>query len=149
MKKSKLLKRTRFKKKVTKKKLLKICKLRDKVWKEFSKYIRLKDAVNGYVKCVTCGKVIQAYGKGECEAGHFFHGKDREFYFDEDNVHPQCTSCNNYHKDVAGKKYVLFMLDEYGQATVDRLLNSRKIIWKRAYLDEKLEYYTRKAKEVE
>ena len=109
----------------------------------------MKDATKaGYVKCVTCGAILVAKGKGECEAGHFRHGKDRSCYFDEDNVHPQCTSCNHFHKDMAGKRYVLFMIEQYGEIRTEELLNSPTILWKRQDLEDKHTYYKEKVREV-
>ena len=156
------LKRTGFKRKAKKAKTQKakvntlkpkskkmtISRLREKVWTVFSKYTRLKDAVGGYVKCITCGKLLQAVGKAECEAGHYEHGKNKEHYFNEDNVHPQCTRCNRY---LSGnlRHYTLFMLDEYGQDTINRLMNSKKVIWKREELERIYKEYTEKLNSLE
>jgi hypothetical protein len=125
-----------------KSKKLTIPRLRDKVWNVFSRYIRLKDAVDGWVLCVSCGKQIKAVSKErECEAGHYEHGKDKECYFDEDNVHPQCTRCNRF---LSGnmRQYTLFMLEQYGEEKVKRLLNSKKVIWKRSELEELYRKYS-------
>ena len=138
------MKRTPLKRKpFKKKKQLSIPKLRDKVWVVFSKYIRLRGSVDGYGKCITCGIVKPIT---EMHAGHFQHSKNKEFYLDPDNCHCQCPKCNLY---LSGNlaRYTLFMLDEYGQDTVDRLLNSKPIIWKRDQLEELLETYKRKLSE--
>lgn len=68
-------------------------------WRNFSEYIRLKDSVYGFVRCVTCGKV-KMLGR-EIHAGHFikvFNGNSSNFSvaFDERNVYPQCVKCNRY-----------------------------------------------------
>ena len=129
-----------------KRKKLTIPKLRDKAWRVFSLYIRLSDADKyGYVGCVTCGK--RGHYK-DMQAGHFKHGKDRECYFDERNVHPQCVSCNHFHKTTAMQNYTVFMLKKYGQKVVEELLDSKKIIWKREVLEDILGTYKRKLKEL-
>lgn len=142
---------TKFKfAKPKKRKKLTIPKLRDKVWRVFSRYIRLKNAEQYdntfYIWCVTCGKT---YPFAEMQSGHFKHGKDRECYFDERNVHPQCVACNHFHKTTAMQKYTVFMLGKYGREVVDELLNSKKVIWKREVLEDILETYKKKLKELE
>ena len=120
-----------------KSKRLTMPKLRDKAWKHFSLYIRHRGSVGGYNKCVTCDIVFPI---SELHAGHFEHGKTKEFYFDEDNVHPQCPRCNHF---LSGNliKYTLFMLKEYGQNTIDRLMASKKTVWKRTYLEDLIKKY--------
>ena len=62
--------------------------LKDKLWKLFSQYIRLRDAEwNGNAPCISCGKVI--FWK-DLDAGHFIAKNcGNFFYFLEDNVHAQ------------------------------------------------------------
>ena len=82
--------------------------LKDKTWKEFSKYIRTKGAdKDGFNECFTCG-VKKHYTK--LNAGHFKHGK---LDFDEMNVNPQCVGCNMYGR---GKLdvYAIKLLKLYG-----------------------------------
>jgi len=89
--------------------------LRDKAWKEFSKYIRLKGAdKDGFNECFTCG-AKKHYKK--LHAGHFKHGK---LDFDEMNIHPQCIACNRWHRgrlDV----YAMKLIDLYGLEAVKDL----------------------------
>ena len=126
-------------------KRLKIPKLRDKVWRMFSLYIRLSEAnSDGYVKCVTCGKKIKAAGENECQAGHFKHGKSQECYFDERNVWPQCIDCNHFHKTRAQQEYTLFLVEKYGSKVVKDLLESKKVAWKREHLEDLYEVYKKK-----
>lgn len=120
---------------------LTIPKLRDKVWKYCSKYILLRDKDK---PCVTCNTHAENY-----HAGHFIHGKNSPTYFDPRNIHKQCAKCNLY---LSGNmiEYTLFMLETYGQDVVDELKQPHKnFIWKREDLEEKLEYYKVKVKELE
>lgn len=119
--------------------------LRDKVWKEFSIYIRKKWSVNGFVRCYTCQ--ANKFWK-EMEAGHFYHGSHRESYMDERNVRPQCNTCNQ-HKDGAHKIFEAKLLEEYGQDVLDELRRKSKKIWKPSSteLEYMLEYYKQANKE--
>ncbi len=66
-----------------------ISKLKKKLWKEFSEYIRNRDKNI----CFICGKY--ATGSGY-HAGHFISKAigGVELYFHEDNVHGCCYNCN-------------------------------------------------------
>lgn len=60
----------------------------------FSKYIRLKEAdENGYVKCVTCGKVDHWKNM---DAGHYITRAYTSTRFEENNVWPQCRKDNRF-----------------------------------------------------
>ena len=73
------------------KKPLTIPKLKAKVWKVFSKYIRQKYAKRGMVRCYTCG-VVKPIKEMQC--GHGLGGRGNSILFDEEIVRPQCVSCN-------------------------------------------------------
>jgi len=112
-------------------------KLKDKLWKLFSLYIRTKYSdPRGYVRCVTCSikKPIK-----EMQAGHFIHGGEM-IRFDERNVHPQCPRCNKFlHGNLIS--YTLFIAEKYGEDTIDdlrRLQHSGKTL-KIADLEEMIE----------
>lgn len=66
---------------------------KEKLWKVFSEYIRLRDADDrGYVRCISCGKV--SFWK-DLQAGHYVpKNNGLFFYFNEEDVHAQCYSCN-------------------------------------------------------
>lgn len=56
----------------------------------FNSYIRERDAE---LPCISCGK----HHTGQYHAGHFKTTKARpDLRFNEDNVHKQCSVCNNY-----------------------------------------------------
>jgi len=119
---------------------LTITKLKKKLWKLFSKYIRERDRYT----CVTCGR--EATGSG-MHAGHFITGATctAKLYFDETNVHAQCYHCNI---NLSGNwvNYEAFMISEYGQEHVDNLKLRRTLemghkVEREWYLD-KIEHYT-------
>ena len=76
-----------------KKKLKKksISKLKKELDSFFSKYIRHKYSIDGYVPCYTCGvsKPIK-----EMQNGHFQSRKHLSTRWDEDNCRVQCVGCN-------------------------------------------------------
>lgn len=72
--------------------------LKSNVWRWFSKFIRLRDALKTtgtltQVKCITCGKLLSI---GFCDAGHFVSRRYNSTLFDETNVHTQCRFCNRF-----------------------------------------------------
>ena len=65
-----------------------------KLDKEFSKYIRLRDAMPGGVfRCISCGD-IKPIQKADC--GHYFSRRHMSTRFDEDNCHAECSACNRF-----------------------------------------------------
>jgi len=86
---------------------------RDKAWKYFSKWIRLRDP-----RCVTCGAPTT-------QAGHFIHGvTDTWLNFDERNINGQCAHCNLY---LSGNliEYTEYIRSKYGQEALDELRKLR------------------------
>uniref|UniRef100_A0A6M3LUQ8 Putative lambda recombination protein n=1 Tax=viral metagenome TaxID=1070528 RepID=A0A6M3LUQ8_9ZZZZ len=72
--------------------------IKDRTWRAFSKYIRLRDCLKttGTVthgKCITCGKLLSITF---CDAGHFVSRRYNSTLFDERNVHIQCRYCNRF-----------------------------------------------------
>ena len=93
-------------------------------------YILLRDAIEDnidpsftYVRCRTCGRMLQRISK-KSHAGHFVPkgmGGGSGVYYDERNVHTQCSTCND---TLEGNRteYWPFMLKEYdGQEVIDEL----------------------------
>lgn len=106
------------KKKKPKGKVLKA--LKTKLWTLTSEYIRRKYAdEHGYVSCVTCGKT-SLWNDG-IQAGHYVpKAKGLSIYFVEENIHPQCVSCNVFNNGNY-RPYTLFMIDTYGREKIDEL----------------------------
>lgn len=101
-----------------------------KAWDEFSKFIRLRDALvttgtKEYLICCTCGKRYPAFGLGCAQAGHFVPGRTNAILFDERGVHGQCYNCNHTLKG-NWPEYMRFMMKKYGQNVVDELIHNRK-----------------------
>lgn len=123
------------------KKKLKINKLRDKAWRCLSKYIRTKGRVpGGWNQCVTCKGV---YHWRDLQAGHFIHGHSKPTFMVEENVHPQCVSCNHFHSGSL-LEYYDFMIERYGHAKIGELRRLSKTVVKfpRSYYEELIEKYT-------
>jgi hypothetical protein len=77
--------------KFPKKRKLKIKRTTADQW--FSKYIRLRDIIQGeYCRCCTCGKII--HWKYQAECGHFVTRDRSTTRFNEQNCHAQCNYCN-------------------------------------------------------
>ena len=69
-----------------------LTQLKNELDKVFSRYIRAKHADSrGVVRCVTCDR---EYLVGDAQAGHFASRRHMATRWDEDNVWPQCYSCN-------------------------------------------------------
>ena len=95
--------------------------MKTKAWKEFSRYIRLRDSDNnGIGQCCTCG--ARHHWK-ELQAGHFIPGRCNSILFDERGCHAQCRRCN--FNEGNGPEYYPFMLKRYGQKVVDELRMNR------------------------
>lgn len=86
-------------------------KLKRKLWKVFSEYIRRRDADwKGNISCCTCNK--RMHWK-ESDAGHYIaKTAGLSIYFEEKNVHNQCTHCNRF-KHGNQPKYALYLIDRY------------------------------------
>ncbi len=94
-----------------------------KAWNEFSKWVRLRDAIKttrtkDTLLCCTCNKPYPAFGIGCAQAGHFIPGRSHALLFREQGVHGQCYNCNHTLKG-NWVEYEKFMLKRYGQKVVD------------------------------
>lgn len=115
------LRRDGIKRKAAKKKArrVKVSTLKNRAWKQFSIFIRSEGAdPDGFNKCVTCD--VRKHWK-ELQAGHFIRGRLNSNLFDERGVWPQCYSCN---VGAQGNVviYYKFMLEKFGQQTIDELI---------------------------
>jgi hypothetical protein len=115
-----------------------ISSLKKLLWKHFTAYIKRRDKNI----CCTCGKYFEGGAMG---GGHYIAkgACTLEYYFSEKNVHAQCTNCNCR---LEGNRpaYRAFLLQKYGQETLDDLQNN----YNRAFegdaymwLLDKIEYY--------
>jgi hypothetical protein len=116
---------------------------KDKLWKIFSRYVRLRD--NGI--CFTCG-VRKHYR--QLQAGHFIHNV---LDFDEKNIHAQCVYCNKFKRGM-GQEYAIRIVQKYGpECLLDLKARATRALAGERMSDEeyadKYEYYKAKVKELE
>lgn len=120
--------------KLNKKSKSKIPTLKRKLWVVFSKYIRQRDKN----VCFTCGKK-----GGFMQAGHFIprSAGGLALYFNEDNVHCQCSTCN---LTLQGNTY------EYGRKLGDKKVKELYKIkqqytkWTELDFEKKINHFSRK-----
>lgn len=111
----------------------------DAAWRQFSLYVRLRDA-----RCITCQKVVPYK---EANAGHYIHkSRTSNLYFDEHNVHKQCVKCNLWNSgrlDIYSKR----IIELYGIGEFNRLHRESAILknWKVEELEIIKEKYKLKA----
>ena len=82
--------------------------------KAFNEFIRLRDKD---LPCISCGR----YHEGQYHAGHYRSvGACPELRFNEDNVHKQCSACNNH---LSGNilEYRLGLIEKIGLERVEFL----------------------------
>jgi len=90
---------------------------KERAWSAFAAFIRKRDP-----NCITSdGKTT--------EAGHFLHTTDKgtnpnlggnEIWYNEQNVHGQCGSCNRF-KSGNLAEYAVFIEEKYGVGTIQKL----------------------------
>jgi len=114
-----------------------IPQLQNTLWDVFAKYIKTLHAP----QCYTCDKPIRM-GTGDCQAGHFIPRNYSPTKYEEDNVRPQCSRCNQY---FSGKpvEFERRLRNEIGDEAVEALKRKSTDRWKwsRTYLITKITYY--------
>lgn len=128
-----------------------IAALREECAVLLQKYVRLKAAdSNGYCSCWTCGK---AEHWKEMQGGHFIERGKTATKLLEENVHPQCRSCNMYGMKKASVvlAYRAAMVDFYGEDFVREMEIKAGEVAKhsRQYLEEYKADIKTKIKELE
>jgi len=92
-------------------------RLKDKLWKLVSEYVRRRHAdSNGYVQCYTCG-VTKHWKEGD--AGHAIGGRKNGVLFDLDILRFQCKRCNG---PGSGEQYIFGkkLNQEYGEGWFEK-----------------------------
>ena len=104
-------------------KKLKSSTLKKMLWIYFSKFIRQRD--RGI--CISCGKVDDWKNT---DAGHYVpKTAGLSIYFDERNVHCQCTGCNRFrHGNLS--QYALALKRKYGEQILEEIDQKRRQIRK-------------------
>lgn len=114
--------------------------LKAKLDKEFSLFIRLRDAMsNGFFRCISCGQ-IKRFEQADC--GHYINRQHMSTRFDEMNCNAQCRKCNRFMEgNIQG--YRQGLITKYGEQRV--LLLEAKKNQTRKYSDfeykELIKYY--------
>ena len=120
----------------------------DKLWKNFSLFIRLRDCptdARGYARCITCGSV---HHYKELQAGHYIRRRHRAVKYDERNVHAQCVDCNKYGNGKEAEHRAA-IVEKYGEEVAVWLEEHKRDItkWSHAEVEALSTYYRVKAKE--
>ena len=120
-----------------------IPQLQNTLWPEFARYIKVLHPA----RCYTCDKPLRL-GDRDCQAGHFIPRTYSPTKFEEDNVRPQCSRCNEF---FAGKpvEFERRLRNEIGDEAVEALKrkSTDKWKWSRTYLITKIEYYREQNRE--
>ena len=96
----------------------------EKSAKLLQRLVRLKASDdNGYCQCVTCGKVDHYKAM---QGGHFIPRGRTVFKLFEENIHPQCPSCNLWgmkqaHYVLRYRQYMVFIYGEKRVKAMERL----------------------------
>ena len=126
-----------------------------KAWDAFSKYVRLRDAIETTgtketLLCCSCGKPYPAFGKGCAQAGHFVPGRTHALLFREKGVNGQGYNCN---QTLNGNwvNYEKFMLKKYGKDVVEeeKAAKYSNLKYTAIDLEEIYHKYKRKYEELE
>ena len=95
-------------------------------WKNFSRYIRLRDAINTtgtmtHARCITCGAMHEIE---DMDAGHMIPRRTNGILFDESMVFAQCHTCN---RDKGGEEQAFkrIMIERKGEAWYDLKVQAR------------------------
>jgi hypothetical protein len=117
-----------------------LSKLEKKLDKEFSEYVRRKDAdEGGTVNCVTC-KTLHYWRSVDC--GHFIKRQHRATRWDERNCAPQCRRDNHF---MGGRQddFAKAIIEKYGAEVFEELMQKKYQTFKvtRSYLEEMIDHY--------
>lgn len=101
-------------KKIIKEKLKTLGQYETEARKVFQKWIRQRDKDQ---PCISCG----VYKSPQFDAGHYFSANQFSgLMFNEDNVHKQCSRCNDYYSGNP-LEYRHGLINRYGLEFVERL----------------------------
>ena len=120
-----------------------IGKLKKKLWKLFSLYMKLKYSLDKKnVSCFTCQARLEI-GTSNCQLGHWLpKGGYGYHYFTENNCRPQCYRCNIH---LSGNTAVFEhnLRRDIGDEAVNKIYETRHISEKRdrIWYEEKIEHY--------
>lgn len=110
-----------------------------KLEKVFNKFIRLRDCVDGWGNCISCG---ENFPFERLHAGHYHHSKTSVLRFNELNVNIQCIGCNTYKNgNLIGYRETLVL--RHGEEAVKEIesIRHQQLKMSRQEIDEQIEYY--------
>ena len=128
-----------------------IARLLDDCAVVLQKIVRMKAAVHAgspLIKCVTCGKVDHWKSM---QGGHYISRTWTAHKILEENIHPQCISCNGFRPERIADDYHWYMISLYGRDWVKWLNQSKREVVKRRRpeLEEELARLKAQAKQLE
>lgn len=99
-------------------KRLTVTKLKEKLDRVFSRYIRLRDSnKDGYCRCISCGAIV--FWK-EIQNGHYVNRGHMGTRFDEKNCNAQCIRCNMFDEG-NNIGYTRGLINKYGIRVISEL----------------------------
>ena len=102
---------------IKKKSTLTVPKLKKKLDRLFSKYIKLRDGGEDYFKCISCQRTKPL---NQFNAGHYWSRRFMSTRYNEQNVYGQCIYCNMHLKgNIQG--YTTGLLKKYGKEILQHL----------------------------
>lgn len=111
-------------------------KLKKEALEKLQLLVRVKSADdNGYCKCSTCDDVRK--WNDQMQGGHFISRGKTKWCLAEENVHPQCASCNGFGMKFHNKEavYTIYMQEMYGKDFVQNMLDTQNEIVKLSRVD--------------
>ena len=122
-------------------------KLKEKLDRIFSTFIRLRDADNnGVIKCISCGT---HHFWSRIHNGHYVNRSFMSTRFNEKNCNAQCVHCNTF-KEGNPAGYTLGLLAKYGPNIIEHLHLLQNQTSKYSDFDYKvmIQDYSKKVKEL-
>ena len=112
--------------------------------KWFSIYIRLRDSIDEYCTCITCG-AVRHWRNLDC--GHWIKRQHMGTRFDERNCASQCKQCN-YFEQGRSAEHEAYIIKRYGYPIRDLLKSAERNCKKYSTfeLDLLADHYEEKAK---
>lgn len=119
-----------------------IPQLQNTLWPLFSKYIKRTHSSDGiHCSCYTCGKSL-VIGDRDCQAGHWIPRTYSPTKYDENNVRPQCSRCNEFNAGMP-VEFERNLRLEVGSEMVEylKVLSTQPWKWNKGKLIDQIEYY--------
>lgn len=118
-----------------------ISNLQNTLWPLISKYVKREHSVDGWCKCITCGKALKI-GERDTQCGHFISRSYSPTKYDLDNMRPQCSRCNEFY---SGRpiEFERALRLEVGDERVDEMKqkSTESYKWDRFELIDLIKYY--------